>query len=404
MIHTRRLPNGLTLHLEPAPDVHSVALGFFVRAGSRHEPEALSGVSHFLEHLCFKSTRRRSASSLQREVDALGAEWNAFTGWEGSAYYLWVSSDRVKAAVDILSDMMRPRLAPDEVEKERQVILEEISMYEDSPEDEVMDDLFQMTYEGHPLGRRIVGTARSVRGIGRHQVAAYHRRFYRSDRLEFVATGNMAPGELTDLVRARCGRWRPGDAAGPQRPPRFQTGQRVITRPHLARLHLALALPAPPKRSPLSPVADILASYLGDEDNGRLLWTVKRRGLVDDVWMNYEAFTDAGLLTVYASLDPPDVGRALALIRKEIARVHAHVDPAALTRARRKAITDLVCDSENCLDRFEHLVNQIGAGARPRPLADEIQALERLSLQDVQCYLRRYPLDAEPSCVLLSGR
>ena len=400
MIKTK-LPNGMRLHLDPVGGIHSAALGFLIRTGSRHEQGSLNGVSHFLEHMCFKSTRHRSTEALSKDVDDMGAQWNGFTWWEGTAYYMWVTQDQVSNALEILCDMMRPRLRADELEVERNVILEEISLYEDCPDDLIVDQVFSTVFGGHPLGLPIQGTEESVRGMTRTEIAAYHRRRYQPDRMELVAIGNFDPDELTKMVRKRCGRWKSGRTRRRWSPPKFRTVERHTTRPGVTRTYIGLALPAPPRSDSLAPSAEVISNYLGDEQNSRLFWAIKQKGLAEEISVDYEGFTDTGVLAVYATVHPDNARKVLRLIRKELDGIHRRLDVTQVVRARNKLMTDLVCESENCYDRFDFMVSQLAAGSPIITLHDELHAVEKVDPKTIAKYLRRFPLNRGHALVTL---
>jgi len=403
MLTYSELPNGLKLCFEQNPHVHSVAMGFLVLAGSRHEPAALSGVSHAVEHLCFKGNRRRTAEELAWEVDHIGAQWNGSTSWEATSYYLWAPSEKRAAALDLLADLVRPVFRKEDFELEKQVILEELAMYEDTPDERVLDELFEAAYEGHPMSQRMMGTEETVTRLTRAQAADYHRVHYRPGRMLFVAVGSFEPEEMARLVGSKCGRWR--RAAGPEAPqrPRFRSRRRVVRTDRFARGYLTLAVPAPPRGSRLAPLAALLASYLGSEDNSRLFWSVREKGLADEVWADYEGFSDGGLLYCYAAADPANIERTRTLIEEELARLHTDLDSALFRRARTKLLTDAVCERESPLERLENVMSSLAAGAEPMAVEEEIAEYERLTPEDVSRYLRKFPTNRGTACAIMNG-
>ena len=400
---THQLPNGLRLYFEPMPDCSSVALGFLVLSGSRDEPPDRSGITHFLEHLCFKASRRRSCEQLSLEVDSLGAQWNAYTWWEGSCHHLWVPAGNVAPAVRFLVETLRPAFRREEFEVEKQVILEEIAMSMDAPEETIFEELLETVYGRHPITQRILGTSESIERLRGTDLSAFHRDLYRPNRMAFAAVGNFCPEELAGLVRSECGRWRPGLTHEVQGPPRFRRKRRASEREELERAHLILAVPAPPRRSSDSTMAGIVACILGDVDNSRLYWAVRQEGLADEISAEYEGFSDGGLLCVYASVDPGNVERVALLIEAELDAMHSGLDSAQFARARQKALTDAVCGRENCQERFDEVVTQISTGARLCTLEEEVAELDKLTVDDLSRYLRKYPLNRGAGGVILNG-
>ncbi|MDA0709809.1 MAG: pitrilysin family protein, partial [bacterium] len=240
---TYTLSNGLKLVFESIPRIHSAALGFFANTGSRDEPAALTGISHFLEHMCFKGTPNRDWRQLSLDVDDLGAMWNAYTWWEGTAYFHWVQSARADDSIEILADMMRSHLPTDEFDMEKKVILEEIAMYRDRPDALIMDDLIQEAFSDHPLGQSVIGTDATVGGITRNQMADYHKKRYGASNLTFIITGSFDQSKIIRSVEKHCGDWKPSEKGRSQKPPQFHASRRVVHKPEVTREHIALALP-----------------------------------------------------------------------------------------------------------------------------------------------------------------
>ena len=398
---THTLDNGLTLIFESIPRIHSAALGFFVNTGSRDEPAELAGASHFLEHMCFKGTPKRDWRQLSLDVDSLGAMWNAYTWWEGTAYFHWVQSDRAVDSVEILSDMMRSTLPPDEFDMEKKVILEEIAMYRDRPDALIIDELIQDAFAGHPLGQSVLGTEETVGGITREQMADYFGRRYAPDNMTFIITGRFDRDEIIRAVEAHCGGWEPREADRAQAVPAFHSSTRVVRRDGVAREHLAIALSAPPAAGGWAATADLLASYLGASTNSRLFWAVIQKGLADEASAGYYGFSDAGLFHLYASVDPGNVQQVLDIVRRELADLKAGVDADALARARTKRATGLVCNGENGLHRFSQIVEDLSTDTPLKTLEEKIAEVDAVTPERIAEYLEAYPLDGEPAEVVL---
>src|SRR5881392_3954571 len=210
--HTRKLPNGLQLIGETSPSARSVAVGFFVRTGSRDETPEVSGVSHFLEHMVFKGTPRRTAFDVNRDFDRIGANYNAFTSEENTVFYAAVLPEYLPQAVDILADILRPTLRDDDFTMEKNVIIEEIQMYEDQPGWSAYDHAKKHYFNGHPLGNSILGTPESITALSRDQMHAYFERRYVAPNITVVAAGHFDWSELVALVDRSCGGWEQGPA------------------------------------------------------------------------------------------------------------------------------------------------------------------------------------------------
>lgn len=398
---THVLNNGLKLVFETIPRIRSAALGFFVQTGSRDEAPNLLGISHFLEHMCFKGTPKRDWQQLSCDVDDLGAMWNAYTWWEGTAYFHWVQRDRATSSIEILSDMMRANLPSDEFDTEKQVILEEIAMYHDQPDALIVDDLIREAFGDHPLGQSILGTADTVRGISRDCMAQYHRHRYGANNLTFVITGAFDREEIIRAVEAQCGNRHTSDAAREQTAPIFHPSKRVVQRENVAREHIALGFPAPPSADEHAPTADLLSTYLGASTNSRLYWSVIQQGLADEASAEYINFSDAGLFYVYLSVDPQNASRVLDIVRREMTDLKNGVDNDALLRAKAKKVTGLICNGENGLSRFSQIVGNLSTGTPLKTLAEERAEIDAITPTRIASYLERYPLDADPALVAL---
>lgn len=398
---TTTLDNGLTLVFESIPRIHSAALGFFVNTGSRDEPAHLCGVSHFLEHMCFKGTKKRDWHQLSLDVDDLGAMWNAYTWWEGTGYYHWVQAERAADSIEILSDMMRSILPQDAFDMEKKVILEEIAMYKDQPDALIIDELIQEAYTGHPLGQSVLGTEASVGGISRDAMAAYFAERYAPNNLTFVITGNFDQEEVTRVVDRNCGHWESRSVEREQPAPTFSPSRKIVKREGVAREHIAMAFAAPCDSDDWAATADLLAYYLGAPSNSRLFWSVIQKGLADEATADFYGFSDTGLFYIYASVDPANVTEVMEIIQTELNGLKEEIDSDALERARTKMATALVTSGENGLSRFSQIVNRISTGTPLMSLEEELAEIDRVTPDRIAGYLDAYPLDGDASLVAL---
>ncbi len=398
---THTFDNGLTLIFESIPRIHSAALGFFVNTGSRDEPASVMGISHFLEHMCFKGTPNRDWRQLSLDVDDLGAMWNAYTWWEGTAYFHWVQSQRAKDSVEILADMMRSHLPNDEFDMEKKVILEEIAMYRDQPDALIIDDLIQAAYGTHPLGQSVLGTEETVGDITRDQMANYFQKRYGPNNLTFIITGAFDKTEIIKTVEKHCSHWEPQDKGRTQTPPTFQATHRVVPKEDVTREHIALALPAPPASADDATTADLLASYLGASSNSKLFWSVIQQGLADEASSDYIGFSDTGLFYLYTSVDPKNASQVIDIIKKEMADLKKGIDQEALQRTKTKFATSLACSGENGLSRFSQIVGSLSTQTPLKSLVEEQAEIAAVTPKHIAEYLEKYPLDTEPALVAL---
>jgi predicted Zn-dependent peptidase len=323
-IRKERLPNGITVLSESMPHVRSVTIGVWVSRGSRHEPPSLNGASHFIEHLVFKGTERRSARDIALAVDSIGGQMDAFTSKEYTCFYAKVLDTHLGDAVEILSDIvLRPLFDAAELERERKVIVEEIRMVEDAPEELVYDLFATHFFPGHALGRPIQGTETTVRSLTRRRLLDYFRRIYIPENILVVAAGNL---RHADLVR-RIGKAFGGISRG-RRPAARSSAPKprcaVVTRAkkQLEQLHLLLGFPAFPEsykhRFPLY----VLNALLGGTMSSRLFQKVREeRGLAYSVYSATNAFRDTGVMMVYAGTSPGRGDEVLDVVLGEIASI-----------------------------------------------------------------------------------
>jgi predicted Zn-dependent peptidase len=399
MIVKETLRSGLTLVTEPMPDVRSVAVGVWVRRGSRHEPAEAGGVSHFIEHMVFKGTKTRSAERIAAEVDSIGGYMDAFTSREYASFHLKVLDLHLPLAVELLGDIvLNPRFDPAEMAREKKVIFEEISMVEDTPDDLVMELLTEAFWPGHPLGRPILGTRGTVSRFRREDLASWFARTYRPANLLVAAAGHVEHAALRGLVERHFGRL-PGDGAagraragagrvaGPNgRPP--AVARRTVTRSkkELEQVHLCLAAPAHPQSHPDRYAGYVLNTVLGGSMSSRLFQNVReKRGLVYSISSGISAYSDAGLLTVYAGTSLESAPEVLRLTMVEIRRLCTErLGEEELRRAKEHIKGGFVLSLESSSARMNHVARQeIGFG-RQLPLEEILGGIEAVGAEDVR--------------------
>ncbi len=395
------LNNGLTLLFEAIPRINSAAVGFFANTGSRDEAAEQGGISHFLEHMCFKGTSKRDWRQLSLDVDDLGATWNAYTWWEGTAYFHWVQSERATQSIEILADMMRSTIPNEEFDTEKKVILEEIAMYHDRPDSLIFDELIRTAFPDHPLGQSVIGTEDTVGALTRDQMADYYARRYAPDNMTFIVTGKFDQDEIVATVESLCGDWTPGESGREQPDPTFTGQTHVVERDNVTREHVTMAFPAPFGASPDATTAEMLSSYLGASTNSRLYWAVVQNGLADEATADYIGLSDTGLFYIYLSVDPSRTEEALDVVRRECRALHEQIDGESLERAKTRAATSVVCSGEHGLQRFGQLVGDISCNAPLRSLDQQIDEIRAVDADRIAAYLATYPLDREPALVAL---
>jgi len=349
-----KLGNGLNVVAECRPSAVSVGIGFFVKAGARDESDALSGVSHFLEHMMFKGTEKRSALDITYEMGAIGAQANAFTSEESTVYYMAVLPEYFAKAMELLSDMMRSSLEQKEFDVEKKVILEEIALYQDRPTYVLLENALSTFFASHPAGNSVLGTIESISALTRDQMWEYFQSRYHPSNMVLAVSGNFSFEELEDLCNQHCGSWITG----------FTTRERPLYHPHtgpiikkvlrkqdLNRSHVMLLSPGPEVNHTYQYEADVLTTILGDSSGSRLYWELIDKGLADSASIESEQMDGVGVSYAYASTTPEMLDKVTEVLKKVMSNP---LDFTAddLERAITKTATRLVLQGESSMKRM----------------------------------------------------
>jgi predicted Zn-dependent peptidase len=355
------LPNGIRVITETMPSVRSVAAGIWIGCGSRAEKPAENGISHFIEHMLFKGTARRTAEDIAREVDALGGQLDAFTGRELVGYTTKVLGSHVDAAFDILADMLlHPRFDGEDIEKEKGVILEELKMEMDSPESLVHDLFVSNFWKRHPLGRPIIGNRRTIQSFDRPQLAGFHQRNYTPANLTITAAGDLRHDELAALAERYFG---PLPAAG--KPPRLsaphpQASITLKNKRSLQQVHVCVGAPCHPINHHLRYAAYTLNVLLGGGMSSRLFQNIReRQGLAYSIFSELQLYHDSGCLAVYAGTSPATVRPLIDGVLAEFRRLKEEpLPPAELHHAKEHMKGSLLLSLEGTNSRMTNLARQ----------------------------------------------
>ena len=390
MLHqTHTLENGLSVVGEFDPDARSVALGFFVKTGARDENFALeSGVSHFLEHMMFKGSPNRSAEQINRDFDALGARYNAFTSEEETVYYGAVLPPAQENLTEILADMLRPALRQSDFDTEKKVILEEIAMYRDRPTSRMWDLLRAKFYGEHPLGQSILGAASSIEKLQRDQMLDYFSRRYAANNISFVLTGNFDWQLAKTQIEALCGAWERFDSPRETAPIASPGGVFLEKTDEFNRAHIALMDVGYSTQDETRIAAAIACEIIGGGENSRLYWRLVHSGIATTATLGHDAQDGAG--TFYGALicPPENAQTALTAFRDELENARAGVSPEELNRAKAGYASRIALGSETPMGRFRG----VGFGwMYRRELLSGAQLLEKIlavQLDDVNAILR----------------
>jgi predicted Zn-dependent peptidase len=378
-----RLDNGLTILTERNDDAHTSAFGFFVRTGSRDEDISVMGVSHFLEHMMFKGTPRRSADDVNREFDELGANYNAFTSQEATVYYAQVLPEFQSRAVDLLGDMMRPALREDDFLMEKNVILEEIGMYDDRPQWRLQDALIESYFVSHPLAHRVLGTRDSITRLGVEQMREYFAARYSPDNMVVAAAGRIDVDALCRQLGDLAGAWQPTGVGRDATAPPPTADEKTVADARVSRQYLAVMSPAPGAQDPGRYAARVLADVIGDSEGSRLYWALVDPGLADEADLSHYALDGVGAFVAFASCAPARAREVEATMLRTLDEYAASVCPQEIERARNKIATQMTLAGEAPLGRMRGLGINWLYHRRYLPLEREIEQLMAVTADDV---------------------
>ena len=393
VIRKRKLPSGLTLLTETMPHVRSVSLGIWLKQGSRHETPSMNGASHFLEHLVFKGTKTRSAREIALAADSVGMQLDAFTTKEYTCFYVKTLDEHLDRAIDLLSDIvLNPAFDAEELERERKVVLEEIRMVDDTPDDTIYDLFAEQFWPNHSLGRPIQGTEKSVAGMSRRGIQNFFRDSYRPDRMMVVAAGSLDAADLGRKVRRAFGTLDATPSA-PRRSklPRAHGGIVRKKKPDLEQLHLLMGLPVFPESHDERYTLHVLNTLLGGTMSSRLFQRIREeRGLAYSVFSGVNLFHDSGFLMIYAGTSPDRGREAIELSLVEMADLRDDgPTQEELTVAKEHLKGSLMLSLESTSSRMSNLARQEIYYGRRVGLESILRGIDRVTTHRVQSLARK---------------
>ena len=355
------LPSGHIVLTERMEHVRSLAMGVWMRAGSRHEVPELNGISHFVEHMVFKGTKSRSAQRIAREVDAIGGNLDAFTGKETVCFNIKVLDEHVATALDVLSDLvLNPVFAAEEIARERGVILEEIKMDEDNPDTLVHEIFMQNFWKGHPLGKPILGTRETVRSFEQNTLVRFFEQRFQAGNMVFSAAGNIEHDSFVEQVARQFSSLAPGNVLSDSGAPTVTPRIHLRNKKSLEQVQLCLGVPAPPIGDESRYATLLLNTILGGGMSSRLFQTVREeRGLVYAIYSDLAPYRDTGSLCVYAGTSSDRALQVIDLIMEEFRRLKTEpLQPGELRRAQDQLKGNLLLSLESSMSRMSNLARQ----------------------------------------------
>ncbi|HVV09565.1 pitrilysin family protein [Amycolatopsis sp.] len=359
------LPGGLRVVTEHVPGVRSATVGLWVGIGSRDETASVAGAAHYLEHLLFKGTRRRGATQIAEEIDAVGGEFNAFTAKEHTCYYAQVLDEDLPLAMDLVTDVVFEALcAPSDVDTERSVVLEEIAMRDDDPEDLLHETFVSTVLAGHPLAKPVLGTEESITGMSAGALRGFYKRRYKSPRMVLAVAGNIEHGQVLRLARKALRDHLSGsDTPVPPRRGRA----RITAQPKLAlrtddteQAHVMVGMRAPARHDERRYALSVLNAALGGGMSSRLFQEIReQRGLAYQVYSSTAAYSDTGHLSVYAGCQPERLGEVTSVLRDILGQVGKEgFTDAEVARAKGQLRGGLVLGLEDTASRMSRIGKQ----------------------------------------------
>ncbi|MBI2885348.1 MAG: insulinase family protein [Candidatus Omnitrophica bacterium] len=386
--HLERLPNGLVVGVRPMPQMESAAIGVWVRAGGRYETSRLAGVSHFLEHLLFKGTHTRSCEQLKQAVEGVGGSLNGFTAEEFTCYVAKVPARHAQKATTILCDMaLHPRFAPRDIAKEREVILEEIRMYEDSPGQYVHELLNTLLWPNHPLGHLLAGSLETVRRMTRTEITRYWRDHYHPRNLLVTCAGAVETDQVVAQLRKLFAKAPSGRTHKFSPAPRSPRGPQVhVIHKATEQTHVCLGIPTIPRTHPARFAVELLHVILGANMSSRLFREIReKRGLAYEIGTQVKRYKDTGAFVIYAGCDAAKLQTSVETAVGELARIKRERVPAAeLRRAKDFYAGQLLMGLEDSMEHMIWMGEQLVTAGGVSLMKDVIASVERVTAEQVQ--------------------
>ena len=383
-IQLTRLPSGLTVVTERMDRVETVSFGAYVAAGSRNETAEENGVSHFLEHMAFKGTERRTAAQIAEEIEAVGGHINAYTAREQTAYYVKVLKEDTELGADIIGDILtHSTFEPEELERERGVILQEIGQANDTPDDIIFDFFQEAAFPSQPLGRSVLGTEDGIKAMPRGMLTGYMKRHYAASNVVVSAAGNLRHEQIVELAKQHFADL-PTHTAPKMVAGRYRGGEFREDR-DLDQVHIVLGFPSIGYGDPDYYPTLLLSTLLGGGMSSRLFQEVReKRGLVYSIYSFSAPYMDGGLFGIYAGTGESEAEELMPVTLEELRKVQESVTEAELGRARAQVKASLLMSLESTGSRTEQLARQLQVFGRVVPTSETVAKLNAVTTGDVQ--------------------
>ncbi len=388
------LANGLKVIGEINQQAYSMALGAFVQTGARDESDETSGCSHFLEHMIFKGTETRSAEDVNRQLDEMGGRSNAFTSDESTVFYCSVLPQTRTMAIDLILDLLHPAIRQTDFDTEKNVILEEISMYEDQPPYGIDDKTKEIFFQGHPLGRSVLGTKEIIGNLQREQMLEYHAQHYSPERILIAVAGKVDFDVFCEEIQQRTRHWASFPVARESFRPTGAVGTHLFTRAACAQEYVFQTISAPSAKDLDRNTAVLTANILGDDVGSRIFWALVDSGKADIAGLSYCDYTDAGLFGTCLCCAPEDVSDNMKIMNDLfLEAIQNGVYDEELVRAKNKILARIVLGSERPMGRMFALGSEWLQTGKYHTMQEEMELVKNVSLDDISSILQKYRLD-----------
>jgi predicted Zn-dependent peptidase len=400
--HSHRLSNGLQVIAEANPDAHSFAAGLYVNTGSRDELPSINGVSHFLEHMMFKGSSKYTWEDVNRIFDEMGAQYNAYTSQENTAYFANVLPEFSERAIEHLSHLLRPAIRQEDFDTEKKVILEEIAMYLDDPSHRIFEALMEAHFGKHSLSMSVLGSAKSVADLKRGEMADYFSKRYGPGNTILAAAGKLDFKKLVEMAEKYCGSWPAAEANRIQPAPEYKANNRIaMVDEKLNRQYTMGMMPGPSAQDDRRFAARVLADVIGDGDGGRFYWALVENAIAEDADFGFFPHDACGSFYIGLVTDPARSDQALKIAMKELDRVKSDLSDAEVERAKNKIASGIVLEGEVPMGRLRSIAGNWLYNQDYRSLESDMQTLLGVSGDSLRKLMKDFPF--EPMTIATLG-
>jgi predicted Zn-dependent peptidase len=388
-----KFKNGLTIIGEVNKSAKSTAVGFFVRTGARDEDLKINGVSHFLEHMVFKGTEKLSPFAVNEAFDKTGAQYNAFTSEENTVFYAVVLPEYLAEITQLWIEMMRPALRTDDFKVEKQVIKEEIAMYKDQPNFDVMDRCRELYFAGHPCGHSVLGSEECIDAMTAEQMRGYFAQRYAPNNMVAAFAGNFDWDAIRDMVEAGCSGWERFDVGRKITDTRGGRDKKRMEKAHLSREHVCLVSPSVSAQSDKRFAAALLSVIVGDDVGSRFFWELVDKAIVETASFDFSPMDGTGANYTYIRCSTENTAKALEIVSKIFADlVKTGVTEDELTKAKNKVLSALVIKNEIPMGRLVDLGFNWTYLGLYRKIDEDVKVVKAVTVAEINALLKEYPL------------